>query len=236
MMCGAAISGRADATHAGGPFAAPPVADHRFFMSLTWGVDPIFHAHVRLFGRTLAGLSPPPPPDAAYAIGVRLYIPPPSGGRGGGRDAPPPPPPRPVSRVRIAGTVVAALPRAKYTRLAIDDGTAVTAVLVWEREAAVVGAGLPPPPSSSAPRGVPAGLAAGGGSGGGGGGAEAIAAISLGTAVVVWGRPRWERGVPGVMVVASRVRRLATVAEEVAAAAETMECEVLLAGGGGLAG
>lgn len=114
-------------------------------MSLTWGFDPIFHAHVRLFGRTLAGLSPPPPPDAAYAVGVRLYIPPHVG-----RGAPPASPPRPISRVRIAGTVVAALPRAKYTRLAIDDGTAVTAVLVWEREAAVVGAGLPPPPSAAA--------------------------------------------------------------------------------------
>lgn len=204
-------------------------------MSLTWGVDPIFHAHVRLFGRTLAGLSPPPPPDTAYAVGVRLYTPP-SVGRGGGHDAPPlppPPPPRPVSRVRIAGTVVAAIPRAKYTRLAIDDGTAVTAVLVWEREAAVVGAGLPPPSISTAARGA-AGPAVGGG--GGGGGAEAIAAISLGTAVVVWGRPRWERGVPGVTVVASRVRRLVSVAEEVAAAAETMECEVWLAGGGWGAG
>lgn len=204
-------------------------------MSLTWGVDPIFHAHVRLFGRTLAGLSPPPPPDTAYVVGVRLYTPP-SVGRGGGHDAPPlspPSPPRPVSRVRIAGTVVAAIPRAKYTRLAIDDGTAVTAVLVWEREAAVVGAGLPPPSISAAARGA-AGPAVGGG--GGGGGSEVIAAISLGTAVVVWGRPRWERGVPGVTVVASRVRQLVTVAEEVAAAAETMECEVWLAGGGWAAG
>ncbi|GAB0492337.1 hypothetical protein MMPV_003599 [Pyropia vietnamensis] len=151
-----------------------------------------------------------------------------------------------MPRVRLAGTVVATLSRAKYTRLAIDDGTAVTAVLVWEREAAVVGAGLPPPPSAATAQGVagPAVGGKGGGSGGGGGGgdgggvggggAEAVAAISLGTAVVVWGRPRWERGVPGVMIVASRVRRLGTFGEEVAAAAETMECEVLLARGGGL--
>lgn len=205
-------------------------------MSLTWGVDPIFHAHVRLFGRTLASLSPPPPPDAAYAIGVRLYTPP-AASRGSCGGAPPLPPARPISRVRLAGTVVATLPRAKYTRFAIDDGTAVTTVLVWESEAAVVGAGLPPPPSAATARGV-AGPAMGGkgDGGGGGGGAEAVAAIALGTAVVVWGRPRWERGIPGVIVVASRVRRLTTVGEEVAAAAETMECEVWLAGGGGLAG
>lgn len=211
-----------------GPLVAPIAT---LLMSLTWGVDPVFHAHVRLSGRTLAGLSPPPPPDAVYAIGVRLYTPP-SFRCGGAHDTPPTPSPRPVSRVRIAGTVVAALPRPKYTRFAIDDGTAVTTVLVWEREAAVVGAGLPPPPWAAA-WGL-AGPAAGGG--GGGGGAEAVAAISLGTAVVVWGRPRWERGVPGVTVVASRMRRLETVAEEVAATAETMECEVWLAGGGGLAG
>lgn len=86
---------------------------------LTWGLDPLFHVHVKLFFVSLSRMTRAPVDHEDVHNVVRFLS--------FGKDLPP----RPLRYVHVAGTVIHLARYRKQIRFALDDGSGAVGHFVW---------------------------------------------------------------------------------------------------------